>query len=142
MRKENCHHWDVGSEANMVQLQGKLVSLQENYHYLADDAIMLKLKICLNDSQVNKTNNKTNIVYLPRTIGEKELFGEVFLNHDLQQLGLSIVGTLQTRRERLRSVLTHFCCNDVMGQTIEASKYPGAFITIQQAISCILHLEN
>lgn len=29
-----------------------------------------------------------------------------------------------------------------MGRTIEASKYPGAFITIRQAIPCILHLEN
>jgi hypothetical protein len=70
------------------------------------------------------------------------MFGESFLNHDLEQLGLSIVGTLQTRRERLRSVLEHFYRNDVMGRTIEASKYPGAFITIRQAIPCILHLEN
>jgi hypothetical protein len=29
-----------------------------------------------------------------------------------------------------------------MGRTIEASKYQGAFITIRQAIPCILHLEN
>jgi hypothetical protein len=29
-----------------------------------------------------------------------------------------------------------------MGRTIEASKYPGAFISIRQAIPCILHLEN
>jgi hypothetical protein len=77
--KENCYHWDVGSKANMLPLQGKLASLQEKYPYLADDAVLSKLKIHLDNSQVNKTNDKTNIAYLPRTIAEKELlFGEVF----------------------------------------------------------------
>jgi hypothetical protein len=104
--------------------------------YLANDAVLSKLKICLDDSQANKLNGKTNIIYLPWTIGQKELFGEVFLNHDLQQLGLSIVGTLQTRQERLRAVLEHFYSNEVMGWTIEVSNYPGAFITIQQPASC------
>jgi hypothetical protein len=140
--KENCYHWDVGSEANMLRLQGELASLKQTYPYLADDSVLSRLKIRLDDSQVNKTRDKTNIEYVPRTIAQKEVFGKVFLNHDLQQLGLSIVGTLQTRRERLRSVLEHFYTGDVMGRTIEASKYPGAFITIRQAIPCILHLEN
>jgi hypothetical protein len=36
----------------------------------------------------------------------------------------------------------YFYSNNVMGRTIEASKYPGAFITVQQVIPCILHLEN
>jgi hypothetical protein len=56
---------------------------------------------------------------------------------------LSIVGTLQSRREQLRLVLDeHFYSNKEIGWTIEASKYPGAFIMIRQAIPCILHLEN
>jgi hypothetical protein len=118
------------------------MSLQEMYPYLANDAVLSKLKICLDNKQVNKLTNKTNIAFLPWTIGQKQLFGEAFLNHDLQQLSLSIVGTLQTWREQLRSVLDHFYSNKVMDWTIEASKYPGAFITIQQAIPCILHLEN
>jgi hypothetical protein len=100
------------------------------------------MKICLDDNQVNKLTDKTSIAFLQWTIGQKQQFGEVFLNHDLQQLGLSIIGTLQTRREQLRSVLEHFYCNKVMGRTIETSKYPQPFITIQQVIPCILHLET
>jgi hypothetical protein len=86
--------------------------------------------------------DKTNIAFLFWTIGQKHFFGNVFLNHNLIPLGLSIVGTLQTRRECLRSVLEHFYSNEVMGLTMEALKYPGAFITIRQAIPCILHLKN
>ncbi len=126
----------------MIRLQGQLEALQEMYPYLADDAVLSKLKIRLDDDQVNKLTDKTNICFVPRNRGEKQMFGEAFLNHDLQQLGLSIVGSLQSRRERLRSVLEHFYRNDVMGRTIQASKYPGAFITVRQAIPCILHLEN
>jgi hypothetical protein len=125
----------------MIRLQGQLETLQEMYPYLADDAVLSKLKICLDNDQVNKYTDKTNIAFIPRDRVEKQLFGEAFVNNDLEQLGLSIVGTLQTRRERLRSVLKHFY-NEVMGRTIEASKYPGAFITIRQAIPCILYLEN
>jgi hypothetical protein len=113
--KENCYHWDVCSKANMIQLQGQLEALQEMYPYLADDADLTKLKIRLNDDQVNKLTNKTNICFVPRNRGEKQMFGEAFLNHELQQLGLSIVGSLQTRRERLRSVLEHFYRNDGPG---------------------------
>jgi hypothetical protein len=126
----------------MIRLQGQLEALQEMYPYLADDAVLSKLKIRLDDDQVNKLTDKTNICFGPRNRGEKQMFGEAFLNHNLQQLGLSIVGSLHTRREQLRSVLEHFYRNDVMGRTIEASKYPGAFITVRQAIPCILHLEN
>jgi hypothetical protein len=140
--KENCYHWDVCDADNMLRLQGQLQSLQEMYPYLADDAVLSKLKIRLDETQVNKLTDKTNIAFVPRNRQEKQLFGEAFLNHDLEQLGLSIVGTLHTRRERLRAVLEHFYSNEVMGRTIEASKYPGAFITIRQAIPCILHLEN
>jgi hypothetical protein len=112
------------------------------YPYLADDAVLSKLKIRLDDNQVNKFTDKTNICFVPRNRGEKRMFGESFLNHNLEQLGLSIVGSLQTIREQLRAVLEHFYSNDVMGRTIEASKYPGAFITVGQAIPCILHLQN
>jgi hypothetical protein len=140
--KQSCYHWDVCSKDNMIRLQGRLEALQEMYPYLADDAVLSKLKIHLDDDQVNKLTDKTNICFVPRNRGEKQMFGETFLNPDLEQLGLSIVGTLQTRREQLRSVLEPFYSNDVMGRTIEASKYPGVFITVRQAIPCILHLEN
>jgi hypothetical protein len=140
--KENCYHWDVCSEANMIRLQGQLEALHEMYPYLADDTVLSRLKIRLDDNQVNKSSDPSNICFVLRNRGEKQMFGQAFLNHDLQQLGLSIVGSLHTRRVRLRLVLEHFYSNDVIGRTIEASKYPGAFITVRQAIQCILHLEN
>jgi hypothetical protein len=140
--RENCYHWEVGDEACMLRVQAELAVLKDTYPYLADESVLEKLKIRLDECQVNKLTDLTNIAYAPRNRAEKQLFGEVFLNHDLQVLGLSIVGSLETRRERLKSVLKHFYRTDVMGRTIEASKYPGAFITIRQAIPCILHMEN
>jgi hypothetical protein len=140
--RQNCYHWDVGDEACMIRLQGELEVLKGVYPYLADNSVLTRLKIRLDELQVNKLTDKTNIMFVPRNRGDKQHFGEAFLNHDLQQLGLSIVGTLETRRARLRSVLEHFYSSDVMGRTINASKYPGAFITIRQAIPCQLHLEN
>ena len=43
--KENCYHWDVGNESNMICLQGELALLQAMYPYLADDTVLSKLKI-------------------------------------------------------------------------------------------------
>jgi hypothetical protein len=126
----------------MERLQGELGALQALYPYLADPLVLSRLKIRLDECQVNKLTDKTNIAFQPRNRGEKEQFGQAFVNHDLQEIGLSIVGNLQTRTERLRSVLELFYSTDVMGRTIAASLYPGAFITIRQAIPCILHLEN
>jgi hypothetical protein len=92
--RQNCYHWEVGDEACMIRLQGELQVIKEVYPYLADDSVLTRLKIRLDESQVNKLTDKTNIAFVPRNRVEKQQFGEVFLNHDLQQLGLSIVGTL------------------------------------------------
>jgi hypothetical protein len=77
----------------MTQLQGGLGVLEEMHPYLADNLVLSRLKIHLDDCQVNKMPNKTSIAFLPWNRGEKESFGDAFLNHNLQQLGLSIVGT-------------------------------------------------
>jgi hypothetical protein len=83
--RQICYHWDVCSEENMIRLQGQLESLQEMYPYLADDAVLSnKLKIRLDDNQVNKYTDKTNIAFIPRNRVEKQLFGEAFVNHDLE----------------------------------------------------------
>ncbi len=85
----------------MERLQGELGALQALYPYLADPLVLSRLKIRLDECQVNKLTDKTNIAFQPRNRGEKEQFGQAFVNHDLQEIGLSIVGNLQTRTERL-----------------------------------------
>jgi hypothetical protein len=83
-----------------------------------------------------------NIAFVPGSTANQQQVGEVFLIHKLQQLGLCIVGNVQTWSRQLWPILEHFYSSNAMGRTIKASKCPGAFITIQQAIPCILHLEN
>ncbi len=95
--KEFCYHWDVCSEEDMIRRQGQLESLNEMYPYLANQAVLSQLKIRLDDDQVNKLTDKTNICFVPRNRGEKQMFGEDFLNHNLEKLGLSIAGNLHTR---------------------------------------------
>jgi hypothetical protein len=69
--RENCYHWDVGNMACMERLQGKLGVLKAWYPYLVDLSVLSRLKICLDESQVNKLTDKTNIAFQPWNRGEK-----------------------------------------------------------------------
>jgi hypothetical protein len=79
---------------------------------------------------------------LPLTSAERRQFSEEFLNHDLGVLQLSLMGGMDERRDRVASVLRTYQRAQAMSATLAAGNYAGAYITLRQAVPCILHLEN
>jgi hypothetical protein len=84
----------------------------------------------------------SNINHTPLTSPEHQRFSKRFLNHDLSILGLSLMGGMEDRRVRVRSVLRTFQEAQSMARTVEAGNYAGAYISLRQGVPCILHLEK
>jgi hypothetical protein len=140
--REKCYHWVAGDEATLVRAEARLQSMYATHPYLSDVTVSERLYLHLDDDELNSTREMSNINYRPLTSQERELFSEHFINHDLSVLGLSLMGGLEDRRARVRSVLRTFQEARSMKRTMEAGNYAGAYISLRQGLPCILHLEN
>jgi hypothetical protein len=110
--------------------------------FLNEANIETGLRILLDNNQLDRRSDIGNICFEPQTRQEQERFSKEFLNHDLGHLQLSRLGSLEVCRQRLLAVLRTFHEAKSMAGTIAAGNYTGAFISIRQAVPCILHLEN
>jgi hypothetical protein len=132
----------VGDEPTLSKAQERLVGMVATAPYLADETIQGRLLLRLDNNQMDKLRDMGNICFAPENLVERNRFSEEFLNHDLDILQLSRMGSIEVRRERVRAVLRSFAEANAMAKTIAIGNYAGAFITIRQAVPCILHLEN
>jgi hypothetical protein len=91
---------------------------------------------------MDKLRDIQNISFALENLQEQNRFSEEFLNHDLDVLQLSRMGSIEVRRARVLAVLRSFEEANAMARTVPCGNYTGSFITIRQAVPCILHLEN
>jgi hypothetical protein len=110
--------------------------------YLEDADIKAGLLLRLDNNQMDQLRDISNINYEPENLQEQTRFSEEFLNHDLSVLQLSRMGTIEVCRAQVRAVLYSFEEAESMSKTIAEGNYAGDYISIWQAVSCILHLEN
>jgi hypothetical protein len=140
--REACYHWDVGDESTLSKAQERLLGMVTTAPYLGDATIQARLLLRLDNNQMDKLRDIQNICFLPENQQERNRFSREFLNHDLDILRLSKMGSIDVRRERVLAVLRSFDEANAMAKTIAIGNCAGAFITIRQAVPCILHMEN
>jgi hypothetical protein len=140
--RESCHHYVVGDAETLSRAQERLQGMQATAPYLADAGIKERLLLRLENNQMDQLRDISNINFEPENILERNRFSEEFVNHDLSVLRLSRMGNLEVRRARVKAVLHSFEEAESMAKTIAEGNYAGAYISIRQAVPCILHLEN
>jgi hypothetical protein len=140
--REKCYHWPTGDPATLIAAQERLNAMTVSHPYLADTGVYESLRVRFDDLQLGKTRDVSNIDYVPTSSNERRMFSEQYLNHDLSILQLSLMGSTEDRRTRLKAVLRSYKEAQNMAATLEAGNYTGAYITLRQGVPCILHLEN
>jgi hypothetical protein len=140
--RQDCYHWVEGDPATLLRVQTKLDSMISTHPFLSDVTIQGRLRLHMDNNQLTKTRDMSNINFLPETPAERREFSEQFINHDLGVLQLSRLGGLEDRRSRVLAILRAYDEAASCRATVEAGNYAGAFISIRQGIPCILHLEN
>jgi hypothetical protein len=140
--RQECYHWVVGDPVTLARVQSSLEGMRGTHAFLNDATVLPRLRLHLDHHQLFQTRDMSNVNYLPLTSAERRQFSEDFLNHDLGVLQLSLMGGMDERRERIASVLRTYQKAQAMADTLAAGNYAGAYITIRQAVPCILHLEN
>jgi hypothetical protein len=101
-----------------------------------------KLYLRFDNNQLGMTHDILNINYEPQTSNEHRTFSEEYLNHKLGLLQLSLMGGTEDRRARVCAVLRFYQEAQNYTASLEAGNYTGTYITLQQGVPCILHLEN
>jgi hypothetical protein len=141
--RENCFHYPVGDTATLLRAQERLDAMAANHPYLSDGSVKERLRVRLAENEMDSTRDPSNIAFLPENQEESRRFSDDFVNHDLRELRLPLLGSLELRRHRLLSVLRAFKEAELLERTLAAgANYVGAFISIRQAVPCILHMEN
>jgi hypothetical protein len=138
--KTNCYHHPVGDKKTLEEAQAKLNDMVERDPLLFQDDLDLKCRY--SPQEVSKETLMSNIEYKPTSDRDKMTFAREYINHDLEKLGLSRIGSLEERRERLCAALMIRIIRVDLENTTEAAQYPQAMMDIINAIPCILHLEN
>jgi hypothetical protein len=110
--------------------------------FLSDASIQGRLRLHMDNNQLTRTRDMSNINYIPENTSERRMFSEQFLNHDLGLLQLSRLGGLEDRRARVMAILRTYHEAAACAATVAAGDYTSALISIRQGIPCILHLEN
>jgi hypothetical protein len=120
-------------------------TIASSFPFLKDEGgpgpLMAKLLLHARESQADKTVDSSHIDFDAITKEEKKQISSD-INADLCLLKLSQIDNLDVCRERLRHALGTLGNLDEIQLQIDASQYTGAWILIQQAISCILHCGN
>ena len=139
--RAKCFHWQVGDVSTLARLRVEIEELKATHGFLMDTTNLDKMKTRLNSLEAGRESAMGHIDYEPDTAEDRLLFGDTYINPDLQTLGLSRLGSVDVRRERLRGALGHMERLHDMERMVGID-YSGAFILIDQAIPCILHCEN
>ncbi len=105
--------------------------------FLQDSVVLESLQTRLNSTQTAKAIDISNVEFEPTSAEERRLFGDDYINADLQALGLSRLGTLEVRRERLITALGLLAKMRDMEQTVNGIDFSGALILIEQAVPCV-----
>ncbi len=140
--RQNCYHWTACDPASLEKAQERLNGMVASHPYLSDNGVHSKLCLRFDDHQLGMTRDMSNINYEPQTSNERRTFSEEYLNHDLALLQLSLMGSTEDRRARVRAVLRSYKEAQNYTASLEAGNYTGAYITLRQGVPCILHLEN
>jgi len=115
--KEKCYHWHVGDKASIDKFQEMLESVH-NIDYVANGG------------------SDDNI--------EELFFFSSLLTEELKLRNMPITGSLEERREALRNQLVFEEKLHLLKLAVERSEHgkAAALMLIEQAIPCIMHLEN
>ena len=112
-------------------------------HFARYDAIAAKSKIITDPAIIGKMVNPHHIDYNALTPSSRNAFGS-FLLLELHIRSLDILGSVEVRRTQLREV----CKVEDRLRVIRDALVPdnltreGMMILLEQAIPCVLHLEN
>jgi hypothetical protein len=147
-----CYHWSIGDEASLEIFRANLLERLNqyltvcgcNYEYVKQHS-----KVIYDPTDLNCTSNRLNIDFIPNGNTEQEtstslnLFSN-FITTELRLRRLSIHGTLEDRRKRLRDFLKVEAQLERIIQAISRGEKgkEAALILISQAIPCVTHLEN
>jgi hypothetical protein len=141
--RQQCFHYPVGDTATLLRATERLAAMAANHPYLRDGTVQERLRVRLAENEMEAARDPLNIAYVPETREESVLFSDQFVNHDLRELGLPLLCSLELRWHRLLAVLRAFKESEALEGTLAAgAHYVGAFISIWQAVPCILHMEN
>lgn len=140
--RERCYHHDVGDVTTMERVLEEWKVLTDTYPYLGNKDLEKQLNCRLAPNEANRSGEPSNIDFVPMTMRDRMKFSQEYINHDLSLLGLPLNGNLEERRIRLKAVLEHYSRVRRYEEDMLAGDYAGAHIMIEQAIPCILHLEN
>ena len=139
--QHQCYHHDVCDSSFMESVKNELKLLLETHDHLFDSDKIAKMTIKLDPNDVFAAEDITNIDYEPPN-EEKRIEFSNKLNENLALLGLSRRRNFATRRNLLREHLLALGRKLKIEHAIENFSLQNSMIIIEQAIPCILHMEN
>jgi hypothetical protein len=112
-------------------------------HFARYDAIAAKSKLIMDPTIIGKMTNPHHIDYNVLTPISRNAFGS-FLLSELQIRSLDILGSVEVRRTQLREVCKVedrflVICDALVQDNLTQE---GMMFLLEQAIPCVLHLEN
>ena len=128
----------------MISYSAQVESLEDIFPYLKNENILKDIVVCPN--QVNKEDDMGNIDYDSVEVDNLRIFSEL-INEHLKARDLSKFGGLATRRDRLKHALitenVYYYMKDILeNKNKKDNTDTPAVITLEQAIPCVLHMEN
>ena len=135
---ELCFHQPVCDNVFLENVKSELQSLLETHNHLFDRNKIESMTIKLEPNNVFAKEDISNIDFEPITDEDKRLFSQK-LNQNLALLGLSRRGN---RREILRQHLEALERKSKLEHALDNFHIEQSMIIIEQAIPCILHMEN
>jgi hypothetical protein len=94
-----------------------------NHPYLQDGTVQERLLVRLAENEMDATRDPSNIAFVPENLEESRRFLDQFVNHDLRELGLPLLGSLEARCHRLLSVLRAFKEAEALEGTLAAGAH-------------------
>lgn len=150
--KERCYHWSVGDEAALSSFQEQLEKQYANYLRNCGssyDEVQRRTKIIYDPCDVTREANKYNVDFIPNgasddNVLQARMFFSNLLTSELSLRKLPVHGTLEERRTRLKDHLKVEQMLKLISQAISRGQEgkEAALMLIEQAIPCIMHLEN
>ena len=135
-----CYHHNVCDEKFLLTIKGQLELLLETHNHLFDDPKIEQMTMKLDQNDVFGANDINNIDFEPRSDDQRVAFSNE-LNDNLSLLGLSRRGGISVRRNLLRQHLLALEKKKIE-QSINNFSVKDSMIFVEQAIPCILHMEN
>ena len=137
----NCFHRPVGDKEHMKTVKSELRILIETYNEIFDRENVAKMTIKLAPNDVFASNDINNIDFDPKNDEQRREFSES-VNNNLELLNLSRRGNFSVRRDLLRKHLEALEQKRCLQDFVNNFCLEGSMILIEQAIPCILHMEN